>query len=287
VTGSYNGYTGRQRDKIVTAYRKLTGKHAPFEGEPCGMCGDPERPHQGWHSEDYSEPFVFEPPASYPICEPCHKRLHRRFNSLPGEWELFCRHLEAGGYGKEFVELRSVAERRILCDRIAAGAHLSLPRIRNSEPGPYWWRALTLDPESLHAPWARPRPLRARPDEAAFRRAFADARMSDREINLLWTHANAPRRTATMRMLAREALSSDSYRTANQVYGGLTKRLTSLLGWEPDRREDGSPFWVSLIAEGWNPPGREFELIMVPSAAAAVATLANRSRRLEGVRKKG
>lgn len=276
MTGNYNGYSGRQRDRIVTAFSTLTGKHAPFEGEPCGMCGDPERTHQGWHSEDYSEPFRFERPASYPVCEPCHKKLHQRFTAAPGEWELFCLHLRAGGFGREFTKMKSVAERRNLSHEIAAGSQVAFPNIREREPGPYWWDDLTLDPESLLAPWARPRPLRLRPDETAFRRAFEEVGLSDREIALLRTHANAPRRTATMRTLAKEALGKDSYQSANSAYGGLAQRLTSLLEWEPDRRKDGSPFWVSLVAEGWNPPRREYELTMVPSAAAAVGMLGSK-----------
>lgn len=266
---SYNGYNWQQRARIIPAYRKLTGKHAPFEGDPCAMCGDADRPPGEWHSEDYSEPFTYEPPQSYPLCKPCHSRLHKRFNAPRGEWDLFCLHLEAGGYGAEFVKLRSVNERRALCQQIASGSQVSVRRIRPREPGPYWWQVLTLDPESLEAPWARPRPLRPRPDEAAFSRAFQEARLSDRETALLRTHANAPRRTATMRTLAREALGSDSHRSANQVYGGLARRLTSLFRWEPDRRNDGSPIWMSLLAEGWYPPGREYELTMVPSAAGA------------------
>jgi hypothetical protein len=267
---SYNGYSWKQRDRIAPSYRKLTGKNAPFEnGEPCAMCGDPDRPPSEWHSEDYSEPFSFEAPASYPLCKPCHSRLHKRFNAPPGEWELFCLHLEAGGYGAEFAKLRNLDERRAQCREIASGSGVTLPRIREKEPGPYWWRSLTLDPESLEAPWARPRPLRPRPDEAAFLRAFEQVALSEGDIAFLRAHANAPRRTATMRMLAREALAKDDPKSANLRYGTLARRLTAVLAWEPDKREDGSPIWMSLLAEGWWPPGREYEWVMVPSAAKA------------------
>jgi hypothetical protein len=111
-----------------------------------------------------------------------------------------------------------VEERRALCREIASGSTIELPRIRERERGPHWWRSLTLDPELLEAPWARPRPLRPRPDESAFRRAFEQAGLSDREIALLRVHANAPRRTATMRTLAREALGSNSYQSANSAF---------------------------------------------------------------------
>jgi hypothetical protein len=234
------------------------------------MCGDPDRPSGEWHSEDYSEPFSFQPPQSYPLCRPCHARLHKRFNAAPGEWELFCLHLEAGGYGSEFVQMRTLPERRALCERIASGHKVELPVIRARSPRPYWWQSLTLDPESLVAPWARPRPLRPRPDAAAFRLAFEEVGLSDRDTAFLGVHASAPRRTATMRMLAREALGKDNPKSANLLYGKLARRLTSLLQWEPDLRDDGSPIWMSLLAEGWWPPGREYEWTMVPSAAEAI-----------------
>lgn len=168
------------------------------------------------------------------------------------------------------MKLRNLEERRVLCQQIASGSQVTLTRIRPREPGLHWWQTLTLDPESLDAPWARPRPLRPRPDQVAFCRALQEVGLSDREVALLRSHANAPRRTATMRSLAREALESRSHWSANQVYGGLARRLTSLLQWEPDSRNDGSSIWLSLLAEGWHPPGREYEWTMVPSAAAAV-----------------
>jgi hypothetical protein len=234
------------------------------------MCGDPERASGEWHSEDYSEPFSFQPPQSYPLCKPCHARLHKRFNALPGEWELFCLHLEAGGYGSEFVALRSLSERRALSHRVASGQTVEFPTIRARPSGPFWWRSLTLDPESLVAPWARPRPLRQRPEAAAYLKAFEALSVAEQELSLLRTHAAAPRRTATMRMLAKAALGADSPKTTNLLYGNLARQLTSLLEWEPDRRKDGSSVWMSLMAEGWYPPGREYEWTMVPSAAQAV-----------------
>lgn len=270
----YNGYTWQQRGRIAPYYRELTGKNAPFEnGETCSMCGDPDRPPSEWHSEDYSEPFSFEAPASYPLCKSCHSRLHKRFKAPPGEWEVFCLHLEAGGYGREFTTMRTVRERDSLARQIIAGSPVRLPRVREREPGPYWWRTLTLDPESLEAPWARPRPLSPRPDAPAFQRAFEQAGLSDRHTAFLQAHAAAPRRTATMRTLARSVLGKDEPKTANLLYGTLARRLTSFLNWEPDKREDGSSVWMSLLAEGWWPPGREYEWVMVPTAAAALSSL--------------
>ncbi|MFD1694956.1 hypothetical protein [Roseibium aestuarii] len=152
MTGYYNGYSPRQRGKIAPAFRRLTGRPAPFEGEPCAICGDPDRAPNEWHAEDYSEPFDFTLTGTCPICKPCHSRLHKRFNALPGEWDLFCRHLASGGYGREFVALFSIAERMRLCADIAAGRSISLARGRDREALPAWWLKLTLDRESLEAP---------------------------------------------------------------------------------------------------------------------------------------
>ena len=270
MSSPYNGYSAAQRSKIIPAFRKATGRTSPFGDEPCAMCNDPNRNPREWHAEDYSEPFIYEPPASYPLCRACHSRLHKRFNAALGEWELFCLHLEAGGYGAEFAKLRSVADRKALMQSVVAKTLTSLPRIRDRPPGPYWWRNLTLDPESLEAPWARPRPLRPRPDAEAFLGAFESTDLSEKDCRLLQAHANASRRTTTMRQLSVQALGKSGADAANLHYGRLAHRLGNQLEWTPDRRKDGSPIWMSLLAEGWQPHGREYEWTMVPSAADAV-----------------
>ncbi|GLQ39771.1 hypothetical protein GCM10007908_33910 [Rhizobium albus] len=269
----YNGYSWAQRMKIIPAFRKLTGKDAPFDGEPCSICGDRERAPGEWHSEDYSEPYSFEPPESYPVCKSCHMRLHKRFNAPPGEWALFCLHLDAGGYGAEFAKLRTPPVRRELCERLVRGDHVDLPAIRFRRIQDDWWRHLTLDPESLEAPWARPRPLRQRPDTEQFLAALTALGPSEKQRRLLKAHASAPRRTASMRALALEALGKNEPATANLIYGTLAHRLTERLNFKPDQRDDGSPVWMSIIAEGWYPPRREFEWTMVPSLRDAILAL--------------
>ncbi|MBP8232999.1 MAG: hypothetical protein KAY22_11895 [Rhizorhabdus sp.] len=234
------------------------------------MCGDPDRAPGEWHSEDYSEPFSFQPPESYPLCKPCHGRLHKRFNAPAGEWELFCLHLESGGYGSEFVKRLTLAERRDLSQHLASGEAVSLARVRPCSPGPHWWQTLTLDPESLEAPWARPRPLRERPAAEDYATAMLAIGLSDTEAAILRLHAAADRRTLSMRAIAKGVLGTDKPYAANLAYGRLAARLTEALGWAPDRRADGTPVWMSAVAEGWYPPRREYEWTMVPPLAEAV-----------------
>ncbi|WP_353228823.1 hypothetical protein [Novosphingobium sp.] len=274
VETSYNGYDGRQRSAInkpLKAYLAALDPAAP--PHPCGLCGDPDRPGNQWHSEDYSSPQTVAPPQTYPLCNACHGRIHKRFKAPVGEWELFCRHVDAGGYGREFTGLYAATTRKRMYDAVATGRPVDVQVIRQRPEGPAWWRDLTLDPESLIAAWARPRPLRPRPEPDHFRAAIEAARLSRAEAAILCFHANAPRRTVTMRAVAKAVLNSDKPTAANLAYGRLARRLCQQLRWEPDRRDDGSPIWMSMVTEGWNPPStpqapREYELVMVPSLAA-------------------
>lgn len=267
---SYNGYDWKQREAILKAYRQgAAGPGFTFVGKPCGLCGDPERPGSEWHSEDYSEPFLFEPPATYPVCKACHGRLHKRFNRPASEWEFFCRHLEAGGYGREFTSNFTAAQRAAMTAALERGEPVELARVRDPATTSAWWRELTLDPESLHAAWSRPRPFRPRPDASAYEAAIATANPTNRELAILQFHAAAPRRTATMRQVASAVLGSDRPSDANLAYGKLAKRIGEHVAWQPDVRVDGTPFWMSVVAEGWQPPDpREYELTMIPVLAA-------------------
>jgi hypothetical protein len=76
-----------------------------------------------------------------------------------------------------------------------------------------------------------------------------------------------------MRQLAGIALSSDSPSETNLKYGKLAHRLADALGptWVPKEREDGSPMWMTTVAEGWQPAEREFEWVMVPNLATIFA----------------
>lgn len=261
---NYNGYSWKQRERILHAFKKAFPNGHPTQG-PCNLCGDPERPTE-LHSEDYSEPYSFSPPESYWLCKACHLRLHKRFNEPKENWNLFLIHLRTGGYGCEFATRYPVSQRRSWQSDLAAGNEVRLPLVRERkldvEP---WWEKLTLDPESLIATWARPRPLRPRPDISAYRDAIEQIKLSEKELAILCCHANSQNRSATMRQLAKEALNSDSPGTANLAYGSMAHRLCEALPqWKPDTRKDGSPIWMSVVAEDWQPEGKEFEWVLVP-----------------------
>jgi len=137
-------------------------------------------------------PFRFEPPATWPICKSSHGRLHKRFNRPAAEWELFCRHVETGGYGREFAATYPSALRARECAAIEAGENVEISYCRSAPTGVAWIRGLTLDTESPDAPSARPRPWRARSDADQYRRALKLAVLSDLETNILRHHALSP-----------------------------------------------------------------------------------------------
>ena len=271
----YNGYPWKERLGILDEFkRKKREGGFQFESRPCDMCGDTECPPDSWHSEDYSEPYRFDPPATYLVCRVCHLRIHKRFSEPRENWLLYLAHLRSGGWGREFTKLNSLDQRRTWAHDLSTGRGVAIPMIRQkSLTGLEWWEQLTLDVESLIAAWARPRPVRPRPEKEAYEVALRNIRPSNDELALLRFHARSSKRSVAMRQLAKEVLSSDSPSRANLVYGALAHRLCEALNWEPDRREDKSPIWMSVVAEGWQPEGkeREFEWVLIPTLSAMFA----------------
>lgn len=273
----YNGYSWRQRTSKSDARHRLedsgdTSRLAYLtSGRPCEVCGDPNPPPSNWHSEDYSLPYIWEPPATFIICSVCHLRLHKRFRQ-PDEWRLYLLHLRAGGYGYEFRRLIGARQRRCWRTELLDGKTVVMPFIRERElSGQEWWLHLSLDPESRKAAWARPRPYLPRPSTEDYRTALEAIHPTKPERALLYSHASHAGRCATMRQLALDALRTDRPGLANLIYGRLARRLSKHLQSPPVLREDGSPVWMSLVAEGWKPGGREFEWSMVEPLAIALA----------------
>ena len=274
----YNGYSWKQREDILRAEKRLARNDPQLaylqSKGPCEICGDPG-PHAQWHSEDYSRPYLFSPPAAFILCNVCHQRLHNRFPDEGGkssDWKVFLAHVRSGGYGREFTAYPHKV-RLAWQAQIDAGETLTLHSEHQRElTGHEWWQSLSLDPESLVAPWAHPRPWLERPSTDEYKAAMDRIQPKGGELALLRAHANFPRRCATMRQLARSALSSTSPSQANLMYGKLAHRLADALAskWVPEKREDGSPMWMTTVAEGWQPTGREFEWVMVSNLASIV-----------------
>lgn len=271
MQGYYNGYSWSQREAIHHEKRRLEslGELGELsyirEKRPCDICADPQR--SAWHAEDYSQPFLFRPPAVYAVCMICHQRLHKRFVA-PHEWRVFLAHVRSGGYGREFTALYSQEQRQEWITQAQGGKEPSLPVIRARSAGSaVWWERLSMDADTLVAAWARPRPLYLYPRAEAYRAALARLKPTVRELELLTFHANSPRRTATMRQLSVEVFASSNPATASAFYVALAQKLCEQLWWQPEPREDGVPAWMSVIAEDWQPAGQDVQWTMVPALA--------------------
>jgi hypothetical protein len=155
----YNGYTPKERNRKLRASYKLFPSHThPYYQGTCDMCGDPGSPVEP-HSEDYSEPYLWERPAEYALCKTCHGRLHKRFN-FPHAWESYKQHMRRGGYGSDLKSPPIARQVSTLAKSLQSGTTSTLsplPSPRQPAPSDAWWESLTIDPESLTAAWARVR----------------------------------------------------------------------------------------------------------------------------------
>lgn len=156
----YNGYSGLERDRKYKEYKRLVrfGELSPPSG-PCAICNDPDTPTE-FHDEDYSEPYIWEPPALLALCRYCHRtKLHKRFADVAG-WQAFLAHVRRGGYARDLRDKEIKQEVRLCKLAIQAGEPFTLPALRPYAgiPGQEWFSNLRLDYESLTDPGARPRP---------------------------------------------------------------------------------------------------------------------------------
>jgi len=153
----YNGYSGRERAR---AGRAIARARAAGELRPaacCMLCGDPAA-KLDLHSEDYSEPYRFDPPAAYWVCISCHRNhLHKRFGK-PRAWAAFQAHVRRGGYASDLRKTAIRHEVTAFETALAANQAASLVVIRPFQPRDPWWERLSVDPASQPDPAARPRP---------------------------------------------------------------------------------------------------------------------------------
>ena len=140
----YNGFSPEQREKRGT--KRVRGLAPSWITQPpCSMCGDPTPAKMWSHAEDYSEPYNWSPPASYPLCDPCHKRLHIRFRNAE-RWRAYHQFLRRGWYGREVTTV-------LLTRRTSQGDSFMWPELpgRRAQAFPRttpWWEELTVDPRS-------------------------------------------------------------------------------------------------------------------------------------------
>jgi hypothetical protein len=153
----YNGYTSQERNrKLRASYKIFPNRSHPYYKGPCHMCGDPDSPVEP-HSEDYSEPYLWERPAEYALCKTCHGRLHKRFKA-PHAWEAYKVHVHRGGYGSDLKSPPVARQILNLAKSLqSSGSAFPLPPLRQPSSAEAWWDFLSIDPEALTAPWARAR----------------------------------------------------------------------------------------------------------------------------------
>ena len=137
---SYNAFSGREREAKLRAQhaRERLGFPCHPTG-PCAICGDPDAKLEA-HDEDYSQPYIWEPPAQYALCHMCHSRLHARFHN-PGLWEAHKAHVRRGGYSSDLMHPEIAIEFKTARRRNALSALKSL-RMRPLT-GDEWWARLS------------------------------------------------------------------------------------------------------------------------------------------------
>lgn len=162
IVDSYNGFLPPERERKGHAVAKALAAGRIARPAACMLCGDPAARLE-LHSEDYSQPYTFTPPAAYWLCRACHRNnLHKRFNESE-RWEAFLAHVRRGGYASELRDPNIRRQLRGYRDASQRGEAAELPSLRDAPAGPRWWEHLTLDPRSKNDRSLVPKPIR--PDQ--------------------------------------------------------------------------------------------------------------------------
>lgn len=287
MTKHYNGFTPNERAAKSRALAKLRNKgFSPCSGRCCDLCGDPDSPNFP-HSEDYAQPYEWEPPYMYALCRACHGWIHKRFN-YPFDWIAFKNHIRRGGYGFEFTSSKTLAERKKFKGVYEQGLpfHWEITRSRNNIISG-WWEHLTLDPNSLTNPIYRGRP--SFPIEVSTMQNalftvdnYITALMKLRDdkllrntkyLELLRAQYNAPKHTISAPQLAKIAGYSD-HGVANLHYGKMAHHIAITIDFTPEARKNGEPMWWQALSTGSQAqpksPDDQFEWVMRPELIAAL-----------------
>jgi hypothetical protein len=143
----YNGFSPQQRAANGRAMRRALDNGAlKAPTGPCALCGDPNASLE-YHSEDYSKPYRWDPPAAYALCRHCHRnKLHKRF-ARPEMWKAFKAHVRRGGYASD---LRVPEIKREFDDCVREcrrGIEIELCPLRpySHVIGSEWWEKLATD----------------------------------------------------------------------------------------------------------------------------------------------
>jgi hypothetical protein len=135
---SYNGFSGKEREAKLRAQHALNRRPDHPPATRCSICDDPAEPLEA-HDEDYSKPYVWEPPAQYAVCHKCHSRIHARFRN-PKLWEAHKAHVKRAGYASEQAEFETLRAQQL------SSAATSIQTIRHRNlTGSEWWEKLTLE----------------------------------------------------------------------------------------------------------------------------------------------
>jgi len=155
----YNGYTGAEREAKLKAQHAREEQGLPSRPPgPCAICDDQVAPLEA-HSEDYSQPYLWGPPAEYALCKMCHvHRLHARFRNAE-LWEVHKAHVRRGGCSSDLKRPEIAAELVAFRAALKRNERYSLRILRpRTNTGDEWWERLLTDPVQLTDRTARPRP---------------------------------------------------------------------------------------------------------------------------------
>jgi len=106
-----------------------------------------------------------------------------------------------------------------------------------------------------------------------YKHGLASVVLTPNRLDMLRAHYHAPDRRITMSALA-EQVGFSNHSAANLHYGKFARKLCEAMQTIPDDTyPNGSPFWLSIIAENWTNQDGKGEFQMWPELAEALEQL--------------